>query len=103
MDLHAFEFYSGGLAIGGMQRQLYLADLRTGQLSGVIDLPHDVGKIIKLPNNSLVIGGASTGEVTLIDGRTPKPVASAMAHPRGITSLATDSQSIVISTKRWDE
>lgn len=92
------------LAIGtDISRTLFYVDSLSGDLTAVFDLPHSVSKIHCCRDAPLMAIGGTNGQLTMVDGRMPRIVASnsaLLAHPCEVTSIASSGTYIVTAGKR---
>ena len=92
------------LAVGtDISRTLYYVDSLSGDLTAFFDLPHSVSKIHCCRDAPLMAIGGTNGQLTMVDGRMPRIVASnsaLLAHPSEVTSISSSGTYIVTTGKR---
>ena len=91
------------LAVGtDITRTLFYLDPLTGHISSILDLGHSVSKIHSCVDAPLMVVGGTHGELTLVDGRVPRPASSKLlAHPSEVCSISSIANYVVTCGKRF--
>jgi len=90
------------LAVGSdTAKTLFYTDTVKGELSTFFDLPHAVSKIHSSFDNPLLVTvGGTNGQLSFVEGRSPKVTQTVTAHPYEVTSISSNFNYIFTCGKR---